>query len=388
MKLTEKVLAVLLAVLLTAAVLPTAFAADDDVIATGSGGEGITWTLTEGGLLTVSGNGPIVDEEEVEYDSEGYASTNKLDCIGWQLYAVYEERTEELGAKEKALALFDFIKEIVIEEGVTYVPDDEFSDFYPRHITLPSTLEGIGSNSFDAHFTETLTINSKKLEINGNIPAAGHNSGAEPYETIEDAIEAKIDFELASREIDDLQAPVYDLGSAYEIKLGLSEDITEEEFISNFNEYYGTDMADLDACIAYFIGVINNNFGRNYTSADQIYTVVEEDDVKYLERDPSLDEQITGMYEAAAFDENKFTDVNLGAAEEGVVAYSWLTVYGPSGSGAEKSAKVSGVNFVATTEPDSPVSGFFAKIKSAFEAVKTFVVGIINWIKLQLSLIK
>ena len=54
MKFIKKTLAILLALLLCIAVMPSAFAADD-VIASGEAGEGITWTLTGSGVLTVSG---------------------------------------------------------------------------------------------------------------------------------------------------------------------------------------------------------------------------------------------------------------------------------------------------------------------------------------------
>ena len=84
MKKTNKLLALLLSVLLVLSLLPTAFAADDPVIASGGDGVNAKWTLTEGGVLTVSGNGPIVDQDEIEYDEDGeISSISKLDCIGW-----------------------------------------------------------------------------------------------------------------------------------------------------------------------------------------------------------------------------------------------------------------------------------------------------------------
>ena len=55
MKFIKKTAAIFLALLLSIAVMPSAFAADNGVIASGEAGEGITWTLTGSGVLTVSG---------------------------------------------------------------------------------------------------------------------------------------------------------------------------------------------------------------------------------------------------------------------------------------------------------------------------------------------
>ena len=140
MKTMKRSLAVLLSLLLTISLLPTAFAAEDTVIANGTGGEGITWTLTEGGVLTVSGNGPIVDDKQVDEDEDGSITTQTLDCIAFQLTAAFEDRTKGLSPEETERARFDFVKTLIIEEGITAIPDDEFDGVYPRSITLPSTL--------------------------------------------------------------------------------------------------------------------------------------------------------------------------------------------------------------------------------------------------------
>ena len=109
MKQIQKWFALFCAVLMIMAVMPMAFAAQSDVIATGTGGEGITWTLTEGGVLTVSGNGPIVDEVKVEVDEDGNESSEMIDCIGWQLDRVWEERTKDMDAAEAARARLKFL---------------------------------------------------------------------------------------------------------------------------------------------------------------------------------------------------------------------------------------------------------------------------------------
>ena len=67
MKKPKTLLSVLLAALLAAFLLLPAFAAGGGVVLSGTAGEGVTWKLTEDGVLTVSGSGPIVDKKEVEY---------------------------------------------------------------------------------------------------------------------------------------------------------------------------------------------------------------------------------------------------------------------------------------------------------------------------------
>ena len=118
MKHIRHFLALVLAALLLCSVLPSAFAADSKVIASG-GLNGITWTLTEGGVLTVSGNGPITDKENYEYDENGEVSSiEKIDCIGWQVSAFFEQMTEGFGVAELERARFDFVKTLGYQ-GVT-----------------------------------------------------------------------------------------------------------------------------------------------------------------------------------------------------------------------------------------------------------------------------
>ena len=174
MKKTNKLLALLLSVLLVFSLAATAFAADSDVIANGSDGVNTTWTLTKDGTLTVSGNGPIVDQDEIEYDENGEVSSiNKLDCIGWQINEVWDKLTANMSAGDAARTRFDFVKTLVIEEGVTEIPSSEFSDLFPRTIVLPASLQTLGYEAVDASYCEKLTIANPNLEVFGNIKIAG-----------------------------------------------------------------------------------------------------------------------------------------------------------------------------------------------------------------------
>ena len=388
MKQIQKRFALFCAVLMIMAVMPMAFAAQSDVIATGTGGEGITWTLTEGGVLTVSGNGPIVDEVKVEVDEDGNESSEMIDCIGWQLDRVWEERTKDMDAAEAARARFDLVKKLVIEEGITEIPYDEFSELYPRSITLPSTLTRLGYSAVNASFAETLTVNSKELVVTGGVVAAGHRKDIAGYASIDEAIAAKITHEAQMAEMEKKMYAVYDLGAAYALQNGIEDELTEEMFFADFNTLHGTDFTDLEACIAYCIERINADFGTRYTKAEDVYTIVPGEDGSYTERNAQLDTIITEMYESADI-EPALSRVYLGEeGEEDVIAYAWTTVCAPSGSGAEEAAAISGVSFKATTEPEKPDNSFLGRVKRFFGKIKTLVMRLINWIKFGLAILK
>ncbi|MEE1011286.1 MAG: leucine-rich repeat domain-containing protein, partial [Acutalibacteraceae bacterium] len=103
-----KVLAVVLALMMLVSASPMAFAATE--IANGTAGEGVSWTLDSDGTLTISGNGPIV--------------------VGW--YAPPWEFYN------------DYILNIVIEEGITMIPNTAFC--YAKNcvsISIPASLETV-----------------------------------------------------------------------------------------------------------------------------------------------------------------------------------------------------------------------------------------------------
>lgn len=103
-----KVLAIVLALMMLVSASPMAFAATE--IANGTAGEGVSWTLDSDGTLTISGNGPIV--------------------VGW--YAPPWEFYN------------DYILNIVIEEGITMIPNTAFC--YAKNcvsISIPASLETV-----------------------------------------------------------------------------------------------------------------------------------------------------------------------------------------------------------------------------------------------------
>ena len=85
MKLIKVSVSLFLAFILAVSVVSVAFAEGDngEVVLSGTAGEGITWTLTGKGLLTVSGKGAIEDDIDYEYDDEGEISSwSKNGSIG------------------------------------------------------------------------------------------------------------------------------------------------------------------------------------------------------------------------------------------------------------------------------------------------------------------
>lgn len=89
----------------------------------GTQGEQIRWTLDTDGTLTITGKGPIVPAYE---DFMG----EKIPAFGWDDYA-------------------DYIKKIVIKNGVTEIPEYAFfACFELRTVILPASITSIGEAAF------------------------------------------------------------------------------------------------------------------------------------------------------------------------------------------------------------------------------------------------
>lgn len=386
MKPLKRTIALVLAALLLAFALPAVSAADDTVIASGGLHE-ITWTLTEDGVLTVSGKGPIVDDEEHEYDEDGeIISTSKLDCIGWQIAASFEQLTEGLSYAESLRRLIDYVKTLVIEEGITEIPDDEFSSLYPRTILLPSTLEWLGASAINAKYAESLTVNCKDLPMYGGIYIPAYRNSAKPFASVDEAIDAEVAYAEKEKALNQRVAVVYDLATAYEIKFGLTEDMTKAEFLAYFNETYGKNYTKLSTCMRLCRKRINRYFGTNYASVEEMVIVVKEDGYSYLERDPQLDDKISEMYNAIDIsDRMEFISFGNETCEDNT-PYRWVTINAPSGSTAEEAAKKYGLPFNATTPPERVT--FLDRIRQFFDRIKAYFETMCSMLKLQLGVLK
>ena len=105
--------------------LMTAATAEADVVAEGSAGENVTWVLTNDGVLTFSGSGPMKD-----YRDQGIFSTYYDPAPWWD----YQSQ----------------IYMVVINEGITSIGDFAFAGHSSLYaIRLPDSLESIGWKTFD-----------------------------------------------------------------------------------------------------------------------------------------------------------------------------------------------------------------------------------------------
>lgn len=357
------------------------FAAEDTVVAKGTGGEGITWTLTEGGVLTVSGKGPIVDDILVEEYDDGSWSTQVLDSIDFQLSDYFNEATDGMSVEERENFRYSYVKTLIIEEGITEIPENEFNNIYPGTIVLPSTLENIANRAVNGIFAESLTVNSKALQINGGVTIAGYDDGAQPFASLKEAKSAAVTAEVETTKLSEKIDKVYDLQTAYSITKDIDVDLTAEELIEILNERYGTEFANLDDVIAYCVAAANELFETNYESADEIVTVTEDEFGTSVELIPELNDRVTEMYDSVSIYDRLSTSEIGTEANEYFKLYNWTTVYGPSGSDTESCAKLSGLTFVPTDEEEPQDDSFMGKVKAFFNKIIEFFKNIFEKIK-------
>ena len=107
----------------------------ETIVASGTCGENLTWTLDENGLLTISGSGDMSDY-------------NSLDCGPWQEYA-------------------ENILKIVVEPGVTRIGDYAFKLCYnAQEVSLPDSLTGSGQSAFmNCAALQSVTVPAAVTEI-------------------------------------------------------------------------------------------------------------------------------------------------------------------------------------------------------------------------------
>ena len=116
----------------------TARAAVGDVLASGTCGTDVTWTLTENGEKVYKKAGKVA----IAYDGV----TLTISGTGAVTGTDYKSVTGLFGSSDNANY---FITSVIVGEGVTSLPSQAFNDFYIlRHVSLPSTLTTIGNNSF------------------------------------------------------------------------------------------------------------------------------------------------------------------------------------------------------------------------------------------------
>ena len=349
----KKNISVLLSLLMMLFVPAVAFAAGDDVILSGSAGETVTWTLTEDGVLTVTGTGPIEDETEVDYYNDGTSCTSTLDSIGMTFARYFDEQVEGLTAVEAEQLRFALVREIVVEEGITEIPFDEFFGMYPTKVTLPSTLERMGYDAFNLLFAEEITVNSVTLyDLPIHVPA--YESDAEPYESLSAAKEDYLE-KVAAQEAFDFDMIAFDVlyncacvqmlpEEAYWPEMTNEE---KQEMLDLYNRSLGAQETELEALAPIALRKLNELFGTDYTSFEDIFTAQTNDDGDHaLVTDPELQDQIDAKNDEL-YDNSRLTVKSLEGEYDPCIVYGWFTVTAPAGGNIEANCKASGVSFHA-----------------------------------------
>ena len=142
----KRILSLVLAVLMIATLLPvSAFA--DEVDASGTCGENVTWTLKDG-VLTISGTGAMDDYWENEMRPWNNGSMGSIDNVN---SIIIDEGVTSIG--EKAFSSFTNLAEVTISSSVKSIGYWAFS-YCPslKSITVPSGVETIDSRAFAGCF--------------------------------------------------------------------------------------------------------------------------------------------------------------------------------------------------------------------------------------------
>ena len=152
----KKLSAILLTLAMTVSLLALPVSADSsDILARGTCGDNLTWTLTEGGTLTISGTGDMWD---FEYDED----TGELN-IPW---SDYTSMIESLVVQEGVTSIGDWafsdcynMTSAVLEEGIVSIGDYAFWGYKNlTDVTLSDGLQSIGDEAFFGCFLESINL--------------------------------------------------------------------------------------------------------------------------------------------------------------------------------------------------------------------------------------
>ena len=346
MKTLKISVSVLLALLLALSASLCAFGAGN-VVLSGNAGANVKWTLTDDGVLTVSGSGPVEDEVEYEYDDNGeIISSSKLNCISLSLLEYFDAQTASMDTAARERYRFSLVREIVIEEGVTALPEYELECFFPEKVTLPASLKNIGYGAFDASFATQVVFNGSALEY-AQFTISGYEAGEQPYADRAAAVEGYIAQCVKEDQFQIDTIPLYALQEIFYIENGLSyADDDEIAYILEYhNDVLGADAGTLDELKEAALDLVNRHYGTNFTSIDDIYRI---EDGEWGEEGVFTD-AFQALYQAEAdsvFNNGKIIRISFGdKLDNGEKAYTWLTVVAPEGSQIEKLASTSGVPF-------------------------------------------
>lgn len=355
MKIMKKSFSVLLTVLLAlSAFAAVASAADENVLLAGTAGTGITWMLTDGGVLTVSGSGPIQDEIAYEYDDDGeIISSQTLNSIAFSLTEYYDGQTAGMDVAAAERFRFNLVREIVIEEGITVIPDGEFDGFYPRKVTIPASLKELGLQAFNASLASEVVIRSASLE-SAQFTVAVYRADAEPYADPDAAIEDLVAKRVREEQFQKDILPIYALQELFSIENGLLEASDEElaNIYAYYNEAFGSDAETADELESVALGLLNGRFGTEYTDKNELFRIEQNE----WDWEPQVvwAEELEAAYTAEAdilYNDDRMISATLGEEfSDGEKAYGWLTVTAPADSAVQEACERTGVTFADLNE--------------------------------------
>ena len=147
MKHSKQILSILLVLLMLCTCVPSAFGAD--IVANGTCGDSLTWTLDSEDTLTISGTGSMMD---FDYD--------------------FDEANEVYRTAAPWGAYYSTIKTVLIGDGVTSIGTCAFYRCVAlESVTIPGSVTSIGNNAF----------NDCKSLADASIPASVKNIGEEAF---------------------------------------------------------------------------------------------------------------------------------------------------------------------------------------------------------------
>ena len=455
MKTSKKILSVLLSVLLALLSLSAGAAvfAADGMGAYGPCGDNINWDYTAG-VLTISGQG-VLSAQVVQYPVDSLSlntATGELETtvktLNVRLFPWYPALEDQLGkkygysgypelknalnagmvnAKNYYRDLYSVIRSIVIEEGVTAIPEGAFSTalvipYLPRTVSLPASLISLNKDALNTGLAEKIVIanptfvpahsimlsafsnadaavSSPDQLLNTNAMAAAHDAEtarflASVFLVMNDAKQKRDQKKEAANLMEDPQekatalakiqaeeTALVELASKYLFTRSATADGTIKELLARVNAKLGTELAANE--IGTFTSAEFDEEGTLLTAAQFSFSAAVQ---------AKLDALNTAAADAAAATSaatDALTTYYLGEAPQaGTTPAAWVTVYGNDGSTAQSAATTSGVKFSALStytpadsgesskESSSPLDSLKGVIQRIIDAVNALVARI------------
>ena len=136
----KRFLAILLTLAMMLSLLAFPVSADAGILASGSCGAGVTWTMTDDGTLTISGLGAMEDYSRMETPWYSYRDV--------MFTVIVEEGVTSIG--DYAFAYLYNVESITIPSGVTSIGVHAFTCCYClSSLTIPASVTSIGEDAFE-----------------------------------------------------------------------------------------------------------------------------------------------------------------------------------------------------------------------------------------------